>query len=72
MVTGSPYDVKVDIWSLGIVGLELADGEPPLIRENPMKALYHIASRPAPSLSNPLNWSEEFKNFLGECLNKNP
>ena len=43
LVTGSSYDTKVDIWSLGIVCLELAEGEPPLLRENPMKALYIIA-----------------------------
>lgn len=53
LVVGTMYDMKVDIWSLGIVALELADGEPPNLRLNPMKALYMIASGPAPTFQVP-------------------
>ena len=72
LVIGSQYDAKVDIWSLGIVGLEMADGEPPYLRENPMKALLYIATRPSPQLRSPSRWTPEFVNFLSTCLQKTP
>lgn len=45
------YDKKIDIWSLGIFAIELADGEPPHLREPPTKVLYLIISRPPPTLA---------------------
>jgi serine/threonine protein kinase len=72
LVTGNRYDVKVDLWSLGIVALEIADGEPPLLRENPMKALYVIATSGPPKLRNQEKWSQEFRSFVEGCLVKDP
>lgn len=72
LVTGAEYGVSVDIWSLGIVGIEMAKGEPPYLDETPMRALYLIATRPPPNVTEDEGWSADFVNFLGVCLTKDP
>jgi serine/threonine protein kinase len=72
LVSGSKYDCKVDIWSLGIVALELAEGSPPYIDLNPMKAIFYIATQPPPTLANKTKWSHEFYSFVEACLIKDP
>ncbi|XP_007543842.2 serine/threonine-protein kinase TAO2-like [Poecilia latipinna] len=44
------YDGKVDVWSLGITGIELAERKPPLFNMNAMSALYQIAQNESPVL----------------------
>ena len=72
LVVGMDYGTSVDIWSLGIVAIETVVGEPPYLNENPMKALYYIATKPSPQLPNNGKWSENFQSFVNCCLVKDP
>ncbi|KAM7412910.1 hypothetical protein PAMA_020343 [Pampus argenteus] len=65
------YDGKVDIWSLGITCIELAERKPPLFNMNAMSALYHIAQNESPMLQSS-EWTDYFRNFVDSCLQKFP
>jgi serine/threonine kinase 3 len=82
-VTGTPYwmapeviqeeyDLEVDIWSLGITAIEMAEGKPPYYNLHPMRVIFMIPIRPPPKLSKPDKWSTEFISFVAACLQKKP
>jgi serine/threonine protein kinase len=68
----SPYGPKCDVWSLGVTLLEMADNCVPLSELQPMVALRQIPSRDPPDLKDPSAWSQDFKDFLLKCLQKDP
>jgi serine/threonine protein kinase len=72
LIRGSEYDYKVDVWSTGITAIEMAEGEPPLLNEPPLRALLLITTNRSPILKKKQMWTAEFHHFLFMCLQMNP
>jgi len=68
LIRGQEYTTKVDIWSLGIMLMEMAEGEPPYMEYPPLQALFFITTKGIPGLRQPDLWSDNFINFLNSCL----
>lgn len=43
---------KVDVWSMGIMVVEMVDGEPPYFSETPVAAMKRLRDEPAPTVRN--------------------
>ncbi|NWZ89285.1 PAK3 kinase, partial [Nesospiza acunhae] len=67
VVTGQPYGPKVDIWSLGIVGIEMVEGEVPSWNAAPVLPELLIAIRGTPKLQQPNLFSSCLRDFLSCC-----
>lgn len=62
------YGNKVDVWSLGIMAIEMVESEPPYFNQDPLKALYSIAVNGTPQLKRPETLSTQLRTFLSVCL----
>ena len=69
LIRGFDYGVGVDIWSTGIMVMEMAEGEPPYMEFPPLRALFLITTKGIPDLKEP-TWSPEFRDFVRKCLVK--
>ncbi|XP_066427347.1 serine/threonine-protein kinase PAK 3-like [Molothrus aeneus] len=68
VVRGEAYGPKVDIWSLGIMGLEMVEGEAPYKREARLRVFELIERNGPPKLQNPRHHSALLRDFLRCCL----
>ena len=72
VIRESHYDGRADVWSLGITVIEMAEGAPPHSNLNPLRAIFVIPTKPAPTLADPDNWSPEMLDFVRCCCQKDP
>jgi len=68
LIRGQDYGVKVDIWSLGIMMMEMAQGEPPYMEFPPLRALFLITTKGIPPLKEQTRWSPDFHDFFNHCI----
>jgi len=66
------HDNKVDIWAVGIILMEMCEGEPPYLDLPPVQALVRISTKGIPDLKEPRKWSLELQDFLSKCCVVDP
>jgi len=72
LIRGQDYSHKVDIWSTGIMMMEMAEGNPPYMEHPPLRALFLITTKGIPGLKSPDAWSSEFRQFVSLSLELEP
>lgn len=66
----APYDIRSDVWSLGITMVELATGHFPY-EGSDFQIISSILELPSPSLKTSDGYSEDFCNLVDLCLKRN-
>jgi serine/threonine protein kinase len=72
LIRGQDYGTRVDVWSLGVMAIEMAEGEPPYLEYPPVRALFLIATNGCPKIAEPESWSSLFIDFMDRCLEMDP
>ncbi|NWT62338.1 PAK1 kinase, partial [Erythrocercus mccallii] len=63
VMTGQPYSLKVDLWSFGVMGIEMVEREVPYWNETPVSPQLLMATGGRPKLRQPnlsLAWLHDF------------
>nr|CDS16161.1 serine:threonine protein kinase PAK 4 [Echinococcus granulosus] len=71
VIARAPYSTAVDIWSFGVLIIEMVDGEPSLFNETPSVAMHLIRESYTPHLKHPENQSVDLRDFLNAALTRN-
>ncbi|XP_070781741.1 serine/threonine-protein kinase PAK 6b [Enoplosus armatus] len=70
VICKTPYGTEVDVWSLGIMVVEMVDGEPPYFSDTPITAMKKLRDEAAPSVKNIQRVSPVLKDFLSCMLTR--
>ncbi|ESO06666.1 hypothetical protein HELRODRAFT_94192 [Helobdella robusta] len=63
-----PYNQPADIWSLGIMLIEMIDGEPPYFNEPPLQAMRKVRDLAPPKSKNNHRISQRLQSFIERML----
>lgn len=73
VISRLPYGTEVDIWSLGIMIIEMIDGEPPYFDQPPLQAMRFIRDMPPPRFRDTMHRvSPRLQGFLDRMLVRDP
>ncbi|KAL1515503.1 hypothetical protein AB1Y20_002126 [Prymnesium parvum] len=65
VITGDGHDCRADVWSLGVMVIELRQGRPPHASIfNPLAAMFRIVSGPPPELASQSSHSDRLVGFV--------
>jgi len=70
VISRLPYGAAVDVWSLGIMVIEMVDGEPPYFDQPPLQAMRCVRDMPPPRARN--HASPRLRAFLDRMLVRDP
>lgn len=74
VISRLPYGTEVDVWSLGIMIIEMIDGEPPYFDQPPLQAMRFIRDMPPPKFKDNMHHrvSSRLQGFLDRMLVRDP
>lgn len=71
VIRGKDYSATADVWSLGVMLLELIFGKPPYLNLPQAKVITLILTNSPPEIPRAL-WSNDLRDFAGKCMQKEP
>ncbi|CAL8086798.1 unnamed protein product [Calicophoron daubneyi] len=72
VISRKPYGTSVDVWSMGVLLIEMVDGEPTYFSEPPLRVMRRIQDEAVPHLANPHRSSRRLNSFLSLMLVREP
>ena len=68
VLTSGTCTPSMDIWSLGIISIEMVQSKPPYFDTHPQFARELIVAKGTPALKDPNAFTQDLLHFLSSCL----